>query len=66
MEKDELIISMIRDLKSDFTTFKSEVNGELNSLIVEVTTLKTKAGFVGALSGGVVSIITAVIVAYIK
>lgn len=66
MEKDEIIIGMIQDFKKDFTLFKNDVNSELKSLRTEVTTLKTKAGFIGSLSGGVVSVIVAVIVSLIK
>lgn len=61
MEKDEIIIMMLRDFKTEFNSFKKSVTEDMSILSKEVTTLKTKAGIisglVAAVSTGVISIL---------
>ncbi|MFZ7121798.1 MAG: hypothetical protein ACOWWH_12730 [Eubacteriaceae bacterium] len=49
MDKEDIIIGMVKDLKSDFVEMRKEVN----YLSKEVSSLKTKAGIISFLSAGI-------------
>ena len=51
MDKDDIIIGMVKDLKTDFVNMRSEVN----KIRDDVSSLKTKAGVISFVSAGIVS-----------
>lgn len=57
MDKEDIIIGMVKDLKMEFIDMRKEVN----KLRDDVTSLKTKAGIISFVSAGIASGVIGVI-----
>ncbi len=55
MDKEDLIIDIVKDLKTDFNAFQKEIRRDMITLNREVTTLKTKAGMIAFVAAGISS-----------